>query len=48
MTEQAHDWRWDEVFKVYRCNRCLVASNKPHGPICPKADPPVSASPEEP
>jgi len=37
----SHDWRWDEVFTVFRCNRCLVRGDKAHEPICPKAAPPV-------
>ncbi len=34
---ESHDWVWDEVFKVYRCRRCLVAGTAVHGPICLKA-----------
>lgn len=35
-TGMAHDWRMDTVLGGYRCNRCLVAGDKPHGPTCPK------------
>ena len=35
---EAHDWRWDEVFNVPRCNRCLVRGDKAHGPICLKRE----------
>ncbi len=34
---EAHDWRIDTVLGGYRCNNCLVAGDKPHGPTCPKA-----------
>jgi hypothetical protein len=40
MTEGvAHEWAWDDVFKVYRCLKCLVSGAAPHGPTCPKGEP---------
>jgi hypothetical protein len=42
-----HDWRVDTVLGGYRCNNCLVAGDKPHGPTCPKAPLRVLAPPEE-
>jgi len=41
----AHAWLWDDIAGVYRCNGCLVRSDRPHGPTCPK---PAPATAEEP
>lgn len=34
-----HDWRYDELAQVYRCDKCLVRGDRPHTRTCPAAIP---------
>jgi len=35
----SHEWLRDDIANCYRCNGCLVRSDKPHGPACPRSAP---------